>query len=847
MKLPFREPLLEKHKEFLNEDNRKVSEIFELLILFCTAALPLIGIFREEYSQMNTVCMIYACISLLLYLFTRFFVRKHPKYTPVSIMCVMLTAYSYSVFSGIIYNIHAPSITVYALMIAAFSAYMVSFYYIVLIQLITGFTYCCLALALKPEYGIQDTINYVIFFIMAFLLAHIVYKSRLAHLISLDEAVEREKSTERLLNDIPGGVGIFDVSEKATCMRYLNDAYYRMVEESREERLKRINNDFINGVDKRDRALIANAIRSVLSGENSVDFSYRVIKKGGDILWLRLEGNVVSRNDGKIVVYCSFSNVTQINSRLDSQLRQISAALDTAEKASEEKSEFYSRMSHDMRTPMNGVLGMAELSKGENDVEVLHHNIDMIEASGKYMLSLINDSLDMQRIEMGKLVLMPNVTLASAFIESIRVMIAPTAAQKNIKFSIDDKISCDGYIRIDTVRFKQILMNLLSNAVKFTPEGGQVKVEIERIKHEKYSDTDVFRISDTGVGMSREFMDNNMFSAYSQEKNEMTSRYAGSGLGLAITKSLVEAMGGKIEVESKLGKGTTFTITLDIELVDSADVEASNLTEKKMQENKPDVLSGKRILVCEDHPLNAEIAVRLLSRKGIEAVHAENGCEGVEMFEKSEAGFFDAVLMDIRMPVMDGLEAAAKIRSLDRPDAALVPIIAMTANAYDNDVHNSLKAGMNIHLSKPIDPTKLYSTLEKLISEYKKPRRPEILVVDDIEINRAVIIKNLGSDYNVTEASDGETALKIMENQKIDVVVTDISMPGMDGLMLIKKIRENKEFKDVLIIANTQLGEPTQEDKLIAAGANDFLFKPNSPKVLLLRMKNLLSGKTFTE
>lgn len=376
--------------------------------------------------------------------------------------------------------------------------------------------------------------------------------------------------------------------------------------------------------------------------------------------------------------------------------------------------EFFSRMSHDMRTPMNGILGMARLSKGEKNIEVMQHNMDMVEESGSYMLSLINDTLDLQRIETGKMLLQPEIVRSKTFFEGVFDMVRATALQKKIEFRTtltNIGYDNDNFLKIDPVRLKQILSNLLSNAIKFTPENGCVEFQAEKLGQVGNIEYIKFRISDTGIGISKEFMKNGLFTAYSQEHNMMAKKYAGSGLGLAITKNLVELMGGRIEVESELGEGTVFTVYLNVEIVDKEVAEQSLYQEKtivKMAENK---LLGKRILLCEDHPLNAEIAKKLLKKTGCEVVWRENGEEGVEAFMQSESGYFDAILMDIRMPKMDGLEATKAIRKLDRADATSIPVIAMTANAYEDDMKKSMEAGMNAHLAKPIEPTKLYETL----------------------------------------------------------------------------------------------------------------------------------------
>lgn len=276
-------------------------------------------------------------------------------------------------------------------------------------------------------------------------------------------------------------------------------------------------------------------------------------------------------------------------------------------------------------------------------------------------------------------------------------------------------MNLDSYLKMDPLRTMQIFINLLSNAIKFTPENGKVLFKIEkagedeRIVHARMS------VSDTGVGMSHKFLLEQLYHPFAQEKNEMSLKYAGSGLGLSIVKSLVELMGGQIEVQSELGEGTTFFIQLDFERVDAKEATRSTNLKEQRENTVRTGLNGKRILLCEDHPLNAEIAKKLLLKVGCEVTWAQNGRMGLTMFEASESGHFDLILMDIRMPELDGIEATKQIRKMNRSDAKSIPIVAMTANAYDGDVKNSIQAGMNAHLSKPVDPNKMYQTIYECI------------------------------------------------------------------------------------------------------------------------------------
>ena len=384
------------------------------------------------------------------------------------------------------------------------------------------------------------------------------------------------------------------------------------------------------------------------------------------------------------------------------------------EEINRERTDFFARMSHDMRTPMNGIMGMLELTERTSDLKEIRNNTEKAKLSGQYMLSLINDTLDLQRLESKKLTLEPQMVYVKDFIDNIIEMVTPSAQQKNIHLELKKKnIDEEFYIKIDQVRVKQIFVNILSNSVKFTPDNGTIEVHIEALEKKDHLAQVKIMISDTGIGMTKDFVENSLFKPYSQEHNKVTNRYAGSGLGLAIVKNLVDLMQGSIDVKSEEGEGTTFNICLTLPYVEHAIAqEDKKLKNSNMEEIKLH-LKGKHVLICEDHPLNAEIAQRLLEAVGCETTIAQDGKQGVTFFASSPQGTFDAILMDIRMPVMDGLEAAETIRAQDRDDAKTIPIIAMTANAYDTDKENSHKAGMNAHLAKPIDVNELYRTLEE--------------------------------------------------------------------------------------------------------------------------------------
>ena len=377
------------------------------------------------------------------------------------------------------------------------------------------------------------------------------------------------------------------------------------------------------------------------------------------------------------------------------------------EKTNTAKSEFLAKMSHDIRTPLNIIIGMEGLAEEEQDPAVVRSYLSDIRISSKFLLGLVNDILDMSKIEHGKLELVPEPGTVQELIRQLVTLTAPLCGQKHITFTSSSEGLPSTPVLFDKLRCNQIFYNLLSNAVKFTPEGGKISFLAEPAEGKEGNVTVRFSVSDSGIGMSKEFQ-THLFEPFSQEQNRVNKKGIGTGLGLSIASSLVRQMGGTITVASETGKGTTFTVLL-----------AFPTAEEKMKATKKvDIdLSGKRILLAEDHPLNREIAIRQLEKLGCNVTEAEDGKEAVDLFSASEEGTFDAILMDIRMPVMDGHEATRRIRTLDRRDAKDIPIIAMSANAFEEDKEASIRSGMQMHLSKPLDKETLAQALALCIGK----------------------------------------------------------------------------------------------------------------------------------
>ena len=389
--------------------------------------------------------------------------------------------------------------------------------------------------------------------------------------------------------------------------------------------------------------------------------------------------------------------------------KQLEAAMRAAKQADSAKTEFLARMSHDMRTPMNTIMGLATLGMDEIADEKAQFYFSNINQSAGFLLGLINDVLDMSKVETGAVTLHQEPYSITDFRTQIMTMFGPQCDKKGIKFNFIAPARPAGYMMVDKLRFNQIIYNLISNAVKYTPDGGTVDFIIEYIAFNENRIRRRFTVRDNGIGMSAEFQ-KTMFEPFTREHTAQTANIDGTGLGLAIAKHMTELMGGTISVKSEPSKGSEFIVELELES-GMENPQSGEKPDERPNEKKIVSLSGKRVLLCEDHPLNAKIAQKLLMKVGVTVDCADNGQTGLDMFALSAENYYDAVLMDIRMPVMDGLGATACIRALARADAKTVPIIAMTANAYDDDVEKSRAAGMNAHLAKPIDATTLYDTL----------------------------------------------------------------------------------------------------------------------------------------
>ena len=400
----------------------------------------------------------------------------------------------------------------------------------------------------------------------------------------------------------------------------------------------------------------------------------------------------------------------KLNDRLETALKK-------AEEASLAKTRFLNNMSHDIRTPMNVILGYAQLMEDElkeKELPETKEHLEKLQQSGKLLLSIINNVLDMARIESGKMEIDESYSRIEDLRQSVFTVFDAEAKKKKIDFRYSMNVEHE-HILTDDTKVKEIFVNILSNAMKYTPSGGSVLVSLEELPCDEPGYMIMrTRVSDTGIGMSQDYM-TRIFEAFTREKNTTRSKIAGTGLGMSIVKRYVDLLGGTIQVESEIGKGSTFTVTLKHKIADESYYEKRQI---ENPETCTEILEGRNILIAEDNDLNAEIAAAILERAGLKTERVVNGIQCVNMITKMPAGTYDMILMDIQMPEMDGYEAARAIRQLPDREKAGIPIIAMTANAFEEDKKDAMAAGMNGHIAKPIQVERLLSMLAEMM--YKK-------------------------------------------------------------------------------------------------------------------------------
>ncbi len=531
-----------------------------------------------------------------------------------------------------------------------------------------------------------------------------------------------------------------------------------------------------------------------------------------------------------IVTVISGANKRLVRQK-DEANRLLRTAAAEATSANQAKSDFLSHMSHDIRTPINGIMGMTDIAlKNIGNQDKVHDCLLKISGSSQHLLGLINDVLDMSRIESGKTKVNHESFDIRTCLDNCVSIIGGQLATRDIELTCEKHDLEHPLVVGDELHLRQVFINILGNSVKFTPDGGKIFFRAAEVEHTKERVHFRFELEDTGIGMKEEFLPH-LFEAFSQEDEGTRTTYKGTGLGMAITKKFIDLMEGSIVVESTLNVGTKFTIDLWV------DIDRS-VKDDEVREEAGINLKGMKVLLVEDIELNLEIAQSIMEDEEVEVITAMNGREAVDAFANNPPGTFDAIIMDIMMPVMDGITATKTIRGMDRDDAKTIPIIAMTANAYEEDIRNTHEAGMNVHLSKPIDVELLFKTLSRFYVAAERAPQPsdltgrKILLVDDVELNLEIAQEMLADEGAVvTTAENGQEAVDAFAGNPpgtFDVILMDVHMPVMDGIEATRIIRgmDREDAAGILILAMTADVYEEDMEKTKAAGMNGHLTKP---------------------
>lgn len=550
---------------------------------------------------------------------------------------------------------------------------------------------------------------------------------------SVDEIIKKEQEIE-LQREIIAGLGKEYFSVLAVDLDKDQVFSYRESEEN-----GRIISDFCRECDNRWSKIIPSYAKVMVSDTTNGEFEKQLglealrsqekdysmtyeFKSETGINYHQVRVAYVKKKDGTRMAVVGTRNIDSLIKKERMQEEKLKKAYDAAKSANKAKTEFLNNMSHDIRTPMNVILGYNQLMKSLlTEPKQLDYQ-KKIEQSGKLLLSIINNVLDMARIESGNMKVDENFEIVGEVVDEILSTFSSEAEEKEIHLSSSMQVTHKN-ILCDSTKIRKIYVNLVSNAIKYTPSGGNITITVEELPCEKEGYMKVkSEIKDTGIGMSKEYLPT-LFEPFSREHNTTTGKVGGTGLGMAIVKKMVDLMGGSIEVESEPGKGTIFTFTLMHKIADKKYY--SRKIETAESSDSVEKLRGKHVLLAEDNNLNAEIAVAVLEKTGLVIDRVEDGIQCVSRIEQLPSDTYDLILMDIQMPNMDGYKATQCIRHLNDKKKAEIPIIAMTANAFEEDKKSAIDAGMNGHIAKPVE-------IDKLISEILKYTEK-----DDAKINKA--------------------------------------------------------------------------------------------------------------
>ena len=606
--------------------------------------------------------------------------------------------------------------------------------------------------------------------------------------------------------------------------------------------------DLLHPDDKEHVLREFNETISDYTGQKTYDVEYRLLTKNRGYRWYRAVGKPTRRPDGSPISYIGvFIDITErkeMMQELAHQRESLSIALEEANQANKAKTAFLSNMSHEIRTPMNAIIGLDRIALNDPGIsESTREHLEKIGLSAQHLLSIINDILDMSRIESGRMTVKNEEFSFAKLLAQVNTIISGQCRDKGIDYECHVKGAVDDYYIGDEMKLRQVMINILGNAVKFTPEGGSVTFVVETIARFNGKSTLRFAISDTGIGMNQDFLPR-LFDAFSQEDSSRTNRYGSTGLGMAITKSIIELMNGTISVESEKHKGTTFTVT--VTLIDC--------DHKSIDEDENDMLPHELcVLVIDDDPIACEHAQLVLGQVGVNCEKALSGAEGLQMAKVRHARRdpYDLILVDWRMPDMDGVETTRQIRAAVGSET---PVIILTSYNWDDIADEAKSAGVDTFVAKPLFAEKVLDEFRaafrkknaKLVRETADLKGRRILLAEDVSVNAEIMIMVLSMrEMEVDHAENGRIAVEKFEEHKegyYDAVLMDMRMPEMDGLEATRRIRamDRSDAKSIPIIALTANAFDEDVQHSMQAGLNAHLSKPVEPDVLFETLEGLL-------
>lgn len=617
---------------------------------------------------------------------------------------------------------------------------------------------------------------------------------------------------------------------------YANSYFYELIGYSKEEYESLFHNHVDEYYSDSKETLIYMSkiiLDAYENKEPGYEFECSMPVKGGETLWIRVTGRFTDEVYNEIpVIYTIYTNITSLKKmqfELEDHSNKLQNALEMAERANQAKSDFLSRMSHDIRTPINAIMGMTEIAFNHLDnSKKVNDCLEKISISSKHLLSLINDVLDMSKIESGNIIINNETLQLPEILENVVAIIQPNIKERNQKFFVRLQNISHEYILGDGLRLRQIFINILSNASKFTPNGGTISLNVEECEFHKPEYTLFkFIFTDTGIGMSPEFMEH-IFDTFTRERDSRVDTIEGSGLGMAITKKIVDMLGGTIEVESKLEEGTTFTVSLPFQIA-------------KIPQTILQVSSDLTVLLVDDDHAMCEYTVQMLQEIGIKGEVVDNGTEAIEKITKmKQAGtLYDAIILDWQMPEQNGLETARMIRNLIGKE---LPILIISAYDWSDIAEEAQLVGINGFLSKPVFPTMLYESLMECVyhqeaNKHKMQNQYDftgkiILLAEDNKLNREIAIELLSDIGAVIEyvcnGAEAVSKFKQSSEQYYSLILMDIQMPIMNGYTATRIIRNlpRLDAKTVPILAMT--ADAFMEDIIAAkeSGMNGHLAKP---------------------